>query len=100
MTSKPPLRAVTDADKPAPKPKLKTLKAAADSSERDLLVMMREKISDEIGNGVPPHTLAPLMRQMREIDKEIRAIDQRAKHEAEEDGDENVTDEAWDEEAL
>lgn len=70
------LRAVTDADTPQPAPN--TLNEAAESSERALLVMMRKNISDTIGGGVPAHTLAPLMRQMREIDKEIRTLDARA----------------------
>lgn len=73
------LRAVTDDDKPPVKPK--TLDEAAESSERALLVMMRTNISDTIGAGVPAHTLAPLMRQMREIDKEIRMLDARAEQE-------------------
>lgn len=80
MSSK--LRAVTDADvAPLPKPKATTLKAAAENSERELLVMMRSNISDTIDAGVPAHTLAPLMRQMREIDKEIRTLDARAAQE-------------------
>lgn len=78
MTGKPSLRAVKPSDAPAPKPKPTTLSSAADSSERDLLVMMRDKISVEIDGGVPPHTLAPLMRQLRDIDKEIRSLDARA----------------------
>ena len=80
MSGKPSLRAVKASDVPAPKPKPTTLSGAADSSERDLLVMMRDKISAEIDGGVPPHTLAPLMRQLREIDKEIRSLDARAEH--------------------
>lgn len=78
MPGKPSLRAVKDSDEPAPKKRPTTLAAAADSSERDLLVMMRDKISSEIESGVPAHTLAPLMRQLREIDKEIRTLDARA----------------------
>ncbi len=73
------LRAVTAQDKPPAAPS--TLDEAAQASERALLVMMRRNISDTIGAGVPAHTLAPLMRQMREIDKEIRAFDARAAQE-------------------
>lgn len=43
---------------------------------------MRDKIAAEIEGGVPPHTLAPLMRQLREIDKEIRALDLRNEQDA------------------
>lgn len=91
------LRAVTEADS-APKPPPASLREAAERSERDLLVMMRATISTEIKNGVPAHTLAPLMRQMRDIDKEIRQLDLRVKQEAAEDG--VVTDEAWDDAAI
>lgn len=95
-------RVVTDADKPPvqkPKPKPRTIKAAAESSERDLLVTMRTKIAAEIDGGVPPHTLAPLMRQLREVDKEIRALDAREKQEAE-DGAHGDVDETFDASAI
>jgi len=80
------LRAVTDAEaKPRPKPRPKSIRAAADGSERDLLVAMRTKIAAEIDNGVAAAYLAPLSRQLREVDKEIRLLDHRAKQEASED---------------
>lgn len=93
MASK--LKVVTDSDAPPPP---KTLKAAVDVSERALLVTIRSKIASEIDDGVPPHTLAPLTRQLRDIDKEIRLLDQRAKEEAREDG--VSADEAWDEAVI
>jgi hypothetical protein len=80
-TRKSPLRAVTPEDS-APKPSPKSLKEAADRGERELLVSMRNAISDAVTEGVPAHALAPLMRQLREIDKEIRAFDIRAKQES------------------
>lgn len=95
MPPKSRLKIVTEADAP---PEPKTLKDAAAVSERSLLVMMRTKIASEIDGGVPPHTLAPLSRQLRDIDKEIRLLDQKAKEEADEDG--AAPDEAWDDEAL
>lgn len=56
----------------------KTINEAVGRSERDLLVALRKKAAAEIDAGVPPHTLAPLMRQLRDLDKEIRALDARA----------------------
>ena len=90
------LKVVTAADVPSAAPK--TLKDAVDVSERALMVTIRAKIAAEIDAGVPPHTLAPLTRQLRDIDKEIRLLDQRAKEAAEED--DVSADEAWDAEAL
>lgn len=95
MPRKSPLRAVSETDRP---PTPKNLKEAVDLGERSLLVAMRAKVLAEIDNGVPPAYLAPLMRQVREIDKEVRMLDLRAKQEAEEDA--VAVDEDWDSEAL
>lgn len=89
------LKVVTEADTP---PAPKSLTDAVEMSERALLAMMRSKIASEIDSGVPPHTLAPLSRQLRDIDKEIRVLDLRAKQEA--DDDSVSPDERWDDEAL
>ena len=89
------LKVVTAEDALAPP---KTLKEAVDVSERALLVTIRAKIAAEIDTGVPPHTLAPLTRQLRDIDKEIRLLDQRTLEEAGERDD--APDEAFDAEAL
>lgn len=93
------LRVVTPEDVPqAPKPP-KTLVDAAELSERALLVAMRSKVLKEIDGGVPPAYLAPLMRQVREMDKELRALDLRAKEEGADAAD-VAEDEAWEAEAL
>lgn len=92
---KTPLKVVTEADAP---PVPKSLKEAVELGERSLLVAMRNKVMTEIDNGVPAAYLAPLMRQVRDIDKEIRMFDLRAKQEAEEDA--IAVDEEWNSEAL
>ena len=90
---------VVDPDAPAQVRKAPTtIKAAVEGSERALLVAMRKNVAGTIDAGVPAHALASLMRQLRELDKEIRAIDARAEQEAA-DGD-SVSDEAFDAEAL
>lgn len=81
-----PLRLVKPGDEPEQKKEPKTLTEAAELGERELLVMMRDTIGARIDAGPPPHTLAPLMRQLREIDKEIRSLDARAEHEAKSSG--------------
>jgi hypothetical protein len=89
------LKVVTDGDvAPAPT----NLKEAVESTERAVLVMIRAKIADELDSGVPPHTLAPLTRQLRDIDREIRALDVRELEEA--DANDVAPDEDFDTEAL
>lgn len=86
-TKKPGLRAVAPNEQPEPKPEPKkptTIKAAVDMSERDLLVALRAKAATEIDSSPPAHTLPRLMQQLRDLDKEIRAIDARAQEESEE----------------
>jgi hypothetical protein len=81
-----------------PKPRAKTLKEAVERSERELLVMMRERVAVEIDNGPPAHTLAPLARQLRDLDREIRLLDEKAKQEAGEGV--SIPDDEWDAEAF
>lgn len=95
---KPPLKVVKAGARRAPAPP-KTLKDAVGLSERALLVMMRTKIANEIDGGVPPHTLAPLMRQLRDIDKEIRLLDIKAEEESRENAG-PAPDEAFDASAI
>ncbi len=63
----------------APRRRLpRTLKAAVQLDERNLLVALRQKIAVEIDGGVPAHTLAGLVKQLRDLDREIRLLDARA----------------------
>ena len=63
-----------------------TIKAALDMTERELLVALREKAAAEIDSGVPAHTLPGMMKHLRELDKEIRAIDAREDDDGGDDG--------------
>lgn len=97
---RPPLRAVSadEAAKPAAKPKT-VAQAAANGSQRELLVAMRERIALTVSDpACPPRDLAALTRRLQEIAREIEALDLRAKEEARESG--VIPDEAWDEAAL
>ena len=87
--------AAPDAVKPESKPQ--TIHQAAGSSERDLLVALRDRIAADLDKGVPAHALAPLSKQLREIAKEIEAIDQRAEEESLA---EPSADAAWDSSAI
>ena len=55
---------------------------------------MRRKVATVIEAGVPAHALAPLMRQLRDLDKAIRALDAASERETE--SAEIVPDEALD----
>lgn len=75
------LRAVAPGEV-APKAPPETIAEAVDRDERTLLVALRENIAKEIDNGVAAAYLAPVMRQLREIDKAIRSLDARDEQEA------------------
>lgn len=92
MPRKTALRAVKSGEKP-PVPTPKTIKEAAELGERALLVAMRAKVAAEIDAGVPAHALAPLMRQLRDVDKEVRLLDSRDEQEATRSG--PTADEKW-----
>jgi hypothetical protein len=99
MPRKPSLRVAVPGEKAPERPRAKDLKEAVERSERELLVTMRARLAAEIDGGVPPHTLAPLARQLREIDKEIRLLDAKAKQESDDDS-ARPDDEAWDSAAF
>lgn len=77
MPTKRHLAAVPPGSKPKRQRKPATMKAAAARDERTLLVAMREKVAAEIDKGIPPYTLPAMMRQLRELDREIRALEAR-----------------------
>lgn len=79
----------------------RTLKAAVKLPERDLLVALRNKIATEIDGGVPAHTLAGLVKQLRDLDKEIRVLDAQVEVMREEQLKESLRgDRAWDSQAI
>lgn len=79
------LRAVA-ADEKAPRKTPKTIVEAVEMDERALLVALRKKAAAEIDGGVPAAYLAPVMRQVRELDKAIRALDGREKQDEKRNG--------------
>lgn len=91
------LAAVTDgATAPAKAERVLTVQAAAESNDqRKLLVAMRARIADAVGDpNTPARDLAALTRRLLEIAKDLKALD------AAEDGDDvsraaATPDEAW-----
>lgn len=78
-------KAAAGGSKPAPRRRLpRTLKAAVKLDEKDLLIALRGKLAAEIDSGVPAHTLAGLVKQLRDLDREIRLLETRAELEREE----------------
>lgn len=82
------------------RPRFKTLKSTLGCSERDTLVVLRRMLATQIDSAdMPGHALAQLVRQFRDVDAQIRAIDARAAEAAaaDEPDDEDDGDEAdWD----
>lgn len=77
------LTVVTDETAPAKVEKPKTIKAAAEVGERELLVSLRDLAASELDNGqVPAHAIGGLMRQLRDLDRDIRALDLRAQQDS------------------
>ena len=59
-----------------PKPNVpQSVTEAANASQMDLLVSLRDRVAREIDAGVPPAYLAPLVRQLRDLGKEIAALE-------------------------
>lgn len=89
------LSAVPDPpDEPMPFVAPQSVKSAAGSSLRDLLVALRDKIAGDIDEGVPARDLASLSRRLLDISEQIAKID------ADEKGDDvgdaaDTPDEAW-----
>lgn len=89
------LRAVPDEPaEPAVPAEPQTVKSAAASSHRDLLVALRDKIAGDVDAGVPARDLASLSRRLLEITEQI------AKMDADDKGDDvgeaaDTPDEAW-----
>jgi hypothetical protein len=51
------------------------LSSVVGKSERDMLVVLRRKLAAQIDKDVAPSALAALVRQYREVDREIRGMD-------------------------
>jgi hypothetical protein len=96
------LRAV-DSPKPTPKttppaprrgrPKSRLTSAVKpDSTEREMLVILREKIAAKLDGEVPTHSFAQLVRQFQQVDGKIRAIDAREAEANNDDDDEGMDD--------
>lgn len=81
----------------------RTLKSTLGRSERDMLVVLRRKLAAEIDAGnVRSAALAALIRQFRDVDAKIRAIDAAAAGATadEPDGEDDGDEAGWDPSAL
>ena len=92
-----PLRVAKPGEKATPS-RPKTLVEAVEGSERDVLLTMRAKLAAELDGGVPPAYLAPITRQLRDVDKDLRLLERRLADEAGEHGLEG--DQSWDADAI
>lgn len=55
-----------------------SIKAAADVSERALLIALRDRLAGELDSGgVPAHAIKGIISELRDVDRSIRALDQR-----------------------
>jgi hypothetical protein len=97
---KAPLRAVAAGEAaPVKKRRLSITEAADAGDQRELLVAMRARIAKSVEDpNCPPRDLAALTRRLQDINRDIEALDAKAKQEADEDV--SAADEEWDAEAL
>jgi hypothetical protein len=97
-----PLRAVESTERRsarAASPKSK-LVSQVEMSERETLVILRRKVATQIDDGAPVHALANLIRQFRQIDHDIRALDAAAEEPDSEDGDDSDGSAEFDADAI
>lgn len=82
---------------PPPKAKGKpaTLRDAAELSQLEMLIKLRDMTAQQIDTGPPAPAFAALSKQFREVDSAIRAIQAKDKQEANEDGKSDPND-GWD----
>jgi hypothetical protein len=74
-------------------------KAIDIDDERETLIMLRTTLKKKIDDA-PTHAIAAIVKQFRDVDREIRAIDAKAAQQAEEDGDDDGDDEGWSDDDL
>lgn len=92
------LRAIGPDDAPEPRV-LAVDVAAAEGTELELLMAMRDRVASTVADpNCPPRDLAALTRRLREITKDIEALRAREREEAADAAE--VADEAWDSEAI
>lgn len=80
MAARAKLHAVSPDEKPASRPKPKAHANVADAaktgSRRDVLVSMRSRLAKTLdGDATPAHAIARLARELADIDREIRSMD-------------------------
>jgi hypothetical protein len=89
----------------SPRGRRKTLVSAVDGgTEREILVALRAKLAAAIDGGVAAHAMPELIRQFRQVDSDVRLLDELARQRAEADDDGDDADDAdeqgWDESRL
>ncbi len=80
MSARPKLHAVAPDEKPATQPKAKAHANVADAartgSRREVLASMRNRLAKTLdSDATPPHAIARLARELADIDREIRSMD-------------------------
>jgi hypothetical protein len=71
---------------------------ARSASERDVLLLLRKRLAAQLdGEDMPPAAFGALVRQFRQIDQQLRALDAAAAMAADDEADDDEGDSAeWD----